>query len=339
MSLCLLKGDEFVKIKKGLVMIGLLVLTVFIFAGCGENIVAEVNGEKITMDELTLQVNELKEMYEQQGMDFSGDNGQTMLDSLQKDILAGMIEKKIMLQEAKNIITLGPEDVQEKLQPLKEQFPTEDNFKSFLEQVKMSEEEVAYILSLQDEVTKDVSPAAEGDVRKYYDDNPDQFSRPEQLEVRHILFFVNDGTKELPTQHTDAEARQMAVDVITQLNQGQDFAGLAKEKSEDTGTKEDGGLYTATKSGTVTEFYTAASALAVGEYTTEPVKTDYGYHVIKLEKVIPAEQQPFEDVKESLAAQLWDQAKQEKFNQFMQEAKEKAVIVNKLDEKQGNQEQ
>ncbi|MDD4334072.1 MAG: peptidylprolyl isomerase [Desulfotomaculaceae bacterium] len=327
------------RFKKHLVMIALLALTVFIFAGCGENVIAEVNGEKITMDELTLQVNELKEMYEKQGMDFSGDNGQSLLESLQKDVLAGLIEKKIMLQEAKNIVTLGPEDVQEKLQPLKEQFPTEDNFKDFLKQVKMNEKEVAYILSLQDEVTKDVPLVAEDDARKYYDDNPDQFSQPEQLEVRHILFFVNDGTKELPTQHTDAEARQMAEDVIAQLNQGQDFAGLAKEKSEDNGTKENGGLYTATKSSTVTEFYTAASALAVGEYTTEPVKTDYGYHVIKLEKVTPVGQQPFAEVNESLTAHLWDQAKQEKFNQFLQEAKEKAVIVNKLDEKQGNQEQ
>jgi peptidyl-prolyl cis-trans isomerase C len=86
-------------------------------------------------------------------------------------------------------------------------------------------------------------------------------------------------------------------------------------------------------------FYTAAAALAVGEYTTEPVKTDYGYHVIKLEKIIPAEQQPFAEVKEVLATHLWDQAKQQKFNQFMKEAMDKAVIVNKLDKNQGNQEQ
>jgi len=337
MCLCLLKGDEFVKLKKCLVMIGLLALTVFIFAGCGENVVAEVNGEKITMKELTMQVNELKEMYEKQGMDFSGDNGADLLDSLQKDVLAGMIEKKIMLQEAKNRIT--PEDVEEKIRLLKEQFPSEDDYKNFLTQVKMDEKEVAHILFLQDEVTKDVAPAAEDEIRKYYDDNPNQFSQPEQLEVRHILFFVDNGTTELPTKHTDAEARQMAEDVIAQLNQGRDFAELAREKSEDTGTKEDGGLYTATKSSTVTEFYTAASALAVGEYTAEPVKTDYGYHIIKLEKVILAQQQPFEEVKEALAARLTDMAKQEKFNEFMQEAKDKAAIVNKLDEKQGNQEQ
>lgn len=192
---------------------------------------------------------------------------------------------------------------------------------------------MAYILFLQDEVTKDVTPVSEEAVRKYYDENQDQFSQPEQLEVRHILFFVDDGTMGLPTQHSDAEAKKMAEDIIALLDEGRDFAELAKEKSEDTGTKAEGGLYTATEAGTVPEFYAAAAALSVGEYTKEPVKTDYGYHVIKLEKVIPAEAESFDSVKNLLAEQLTDQAKQEKFNLYMQEAKDKSVIVNKLEAK------
>lgn len=325
--------------KKYLAVMIVLALAALVFAGCGEDIAATVNGEKITMDELNQQVNELKTMYEQQGLDFNGDNGQALVESLQKDTLESMIETKIMLQEAKKLVNLEPQAIQEKLAPLKGQFPSEDDFKKFLEQVKLSEEEVAYILFLQDEVTKDIAAPTEEDLKKYYDENTGQFSQPEQLEVRHILFFVDDGTKGLPAQHSDEEARQMAADVIASLDEGGDFAGLARERSEDAGTKEDGGLYTATESSTVTEFYKAAAALSEGEYTAEPVKTDYGYHVIKLEKVIPAGQKPFEEVKETLAAQLTDQAKQEKFSQFMQEARDKAVIVNKLDEKQGKEEQ
>lgn len=326
------------KIKKCLIMISLLTLAVFIFAGCGKNIVATVNGEKITRDELTRQVNELKEMYEKQGIDFNGDTGQTLMDSLEKDMLEQMIDTRIMLQEARKLGKLEPQDVQDKVGPLKEQFPSEDDYKKFLSQVNLSEKDVAYILHLQEEITKDVAPPTEDDLRKYYDENKELFSQPEQFEVRHILFFVDDGTKGLPAQHSDAEARQMADDVIAQLNNGGDFAGLAREKSEDTGTKADGGLYTATELGTVTEFYEAAATLSEGQYTREPVKTDYGYHIIKLEKAIPAGQEPFEKVKESLAGKLSDQAKQEKFNQFMQEARDKAVIVNKLEEKQGKQE-
>jgi peptidyl-prolyl cis-trans isomerase C len=322
-----------VKTKKYSVVLGLLALIILIFAGCGENVVATVNGEKITRDELALQVNELKESYEQQGLDFSSDEGKTMLASLEKDTLEQMIETKIMLQEAKKIGKLEAQDVQEKIKPLKEQFPTETEYNTFLSQIKLSEEDVAYILYLQDEVTKDIAPVPEEELRKYYDENQEQFSQPEQLEVRHILFFVDDGTMGLPTQHSDAEAKKMATDIIALLDQGRDFAELAKEKSEDTGTKAEGGLYTASEAGTVPEFYAAAAALSVGEYTKEPVKTDYGYHLIKLEKVIPAEVESFDSVKDLLAEQLTDQAKQEKFNLYMQEAKDKSVIVNKLEAK------
>jgi peptidyl-prolyl cis-trans isomerase C len=333
MCLCLLKGDGFVKIKKGSLIIGLLALVVLIIAGCGENVVATVNGEKITRDQLTLQVNELKSSYEEQGIDFNGDNGQTLINSLEKDTLDQMIDTKIMLQEARKIGKLEPQDIQEKIQPLREQFPAEAEYNTFLSQVKLSEEDVAYVLYLQDEVTKDVAPVSEEELRKYYDENQEQFSQPEQLEVRHILFFVDDGTKGLPTQHTDAEARKMAEDVVALLDEGRDFAELAKEKSEDSGTKAEGGLYTASESGTVPEFYAAASALSVGEYTAEPVKTDYGYHVIKLEKIMPATVEPFDQVKDLLAEELSNTAKQEKFNQYMQEARDKAVIVNKLEAK------
>jgi peptidyl-prolyl cis-trans isomerase C len=243
MCLCLLKGDGFVKIKKGSLIIGLLALVVLIIAGCGENVVATVNGEKITRDQLTLQVNELKSSYEEQGIDFNGDNGQTLINSLEKDTLDQMIDTKIMLQEARKIGKLEPQDIQEKIQPLREQFPAEAEYNTFLSQVKLSEEDVAYVLYLQDEVTKDVAPVSEEELRKYYDENQEQFSQPEQLEVRHILFFVDDGTKGLPTQHTDAEARKMAEDVVALLDEGRDFAELAKEKSEDSGTKAEGGLY------------------------------------------------------------------------------------------------
>lgn len=321
------------KTKKNSLVLGLLALIILIFAGCGENVVATVNGEKITQDQLTLQVNELKSSYEQQGIDFTGDNGQKTLASLEKDTLEQMIETRIMLQEARKIGKLEAPDVQEKIKPLKEQFPSEADYNTFLSQVNLSEEDVAYILYLQDETTKDVAPVSEEAVRKYYDENQEQFSQPEQLKVRHILFFVDDGTMGLPTQHSDAEAKKMADDVIALLDEGRDFAELAKERSEDTGTKAEGGLYTASESGTVPEFYAAAAALSVGEYTKESVKTDYGYHVIKLEEVIPAKAESFDSVKELLTEQLTDQAKQEKFNQYMQEARDKAVIVNKLEAK------
>lgn len=324
------------KRKIKILFLVLAAMAVVIVTGCSAGVVATVNGEKITSGDLSQRVSEAKANYEQQGIDFSGDKGKTFMDSLQKDTLDQMISSKLMLQEAKKLGKLTPEQVQEKIKPLKEQFPSEEEYKKFLSQIKMSEEDAAYILNLQDNVTKEVTPATEADIKKYYEDNKEQFNKPEQLQVRHILFFVNEGDKNYPVKHTDAEAKKMAEDVITQLKQGKDFAELAKEKSEDSGTKDNGGLYTFGKGDAVKEFTDAAYALKAGEYTQTPVKTEYGYHVIKMEKLIPAKVSSFDEVKDKISEQISEQAKQAKFSQFMQDVKAKAEIVNKLAEKEGS---
>lgn len=308
----------------------LALLAVVIVAGCSGNVVATVNGEKITSQELDKQVEELKTNYEKQGMDFSGDEGASLLETLRKGTLQQMINNKLMLQEARKMSTLTAERVQEIIGTFKQEFSSEDEYKSFLDQVKMSEEDIAYILNMQEELAKDLPPVTDDEVKKYYEENKEQMAQPEQLEVRHILFFVDEGDKGYPFKHTDAEAKQMAQDVIDQLKQGKDFSQLASEKSEDSGTKTDGGLYSFSKGQAVPEFEEAAHALKDGEYTQSPVKTDYGYHVIKREKLIPAKTPTFEEVKSEIAQQMNEEAKQTKFSQFMQEAKNNADITNKL---------
>lgn len=321
---------------KGLYL-ALVLLAALILAGCGGGVAATVNGEKITSGELSQRVNEIKAGLEKQGLDFSGEQGKLYLTQLEQDTLDQLINNKLMIQEAKKLGKLTPDQIQEIIKPLKEQFPSGDEYKKFLAEIKLSEEEVAYILNLQDHVTKDLPQVSEEELRKYYDENKELFGQPEQLQVRHILFFVDEGDKNYPVKHTDAEAKKMAEEIIAQLKQGKDFAALAGEKSEDTGTKINGGLYVFSKGEAVQEFSDAAHSLKPGEYTSKPVKTEYGYHVIKLEKVIPAKQEPFEEVKQGLAEQLGEQARQDKFNQFMQEARSNANIVNKIAEKAGSE--
>jgi len=312
-------------------LLALVMLAVVIVAGCSsKNVVATVNGEKITTQELDKRIAEVKTSYEQQGMDFSGDKGASLLDTLRKSTLQQMINNKLMLQEAKKMGNLSTDQVQEIIGTFKQQFSSDEEYQLFLDQVKLSEEEIAYILNMQDQLSKDLPPITDADLRKYYDDNKAQLSKPEQLQVRHILFFVDEGDKGYPVKHTDAEAKQLSQDVIAQLQQGKDFSQLASEKSEDSGTKADGGLYTFSKGESVQEFEDAAFALKDGEYTKTPVKTDYGYHIIKRDKLIPAVVPSFEETKTQLTVQMNDEAKQAKFSQFMTDAKNNAVITNKL---------
>jgi foldase protein PrsA len=90
-------------------------------------------------------------------------------------------------------------------------------------------------------------------------------------------------TPPMTVAHILVEDEAKAKELITELGDGADFATLAKENSTDTNTAEKGGELTFSTGEMVPEFEEAASKLDEGEITTEPVKSEYGYHIIKME--------------------------------------------------------
>lgn len=319
--------------KKSL-LLTLSVLLVFILTACGQaDVVATVNGEKITNTELSQQFEEAKAEIEKQGwIDLNGETGREYLEIIRQQTLENMINNKLLLQEAKKYGKLTKEQIQDKIDSVKAEFPSEEQFKQFLTYNNLSEEDFAYIVNLQEQLSQEVPSVSAEEVRKYYDENPDQFQHQEQMQVRHILFFVDDGTSGAQVRHTDAEARQMAEEVITLLGQGEDFAALAVARSEDSGTGSNGGLYTFSAGQAVQEFEDAAAALAVGDYTRTPVKTQFGYHVIKMEQKIEAGAYTFDEIKNNIEEELNQTAISDKLNKHMQEVKNNAQITNKLAE-------
>jgi foldase protein PrsA len=130
--------------------------------------------------------------------------------------------------------------------------------------------------------------------------------------VDHILIALKDPTDQTGEKvlRTDAEALKRAQEVKAKLDKGGDFAALAKEYSDDPGSKDTGGRYENAKiSGYVAEFKKAAADLPLNKIS-EPVKTAYGYHVMK---VISRKVGTLDDEKESLRVGLADAL----FNDFM----------------------
>jgi peptidyl-prolyl cis-trans isomerase C len=122
-----------------------------------------------------------------------------------------------------------------------------------------------------------------------YDDYIKSVPRGEEIDARHILV------------KTEAEAKQ----VIAQLEHGADFVKLAKEKSIDPAGKDSGGdLGWFTKDQMVPEFADAAFSLKVGQFTKTPVKTRFGWHVIKLVDRRVAPPPSFDDVKRQLVMRI-----------------------------------
>ncbi|RYD06260.1 hypothetical protein N752_05045 [Desulforamulus aquiferis] len=155
----------------------------------------------------------------------------------------------------------------------------------------------------------------EAEINEYYEQHKDMFGTREKLEVKHMLFAVDGSVPDIP-KRTDEEALQAAKLALAEVTQkGRDFAAVAREKSDDLGTRENGGAYTIEKGAGTTDpaFEEAAAALKPGEITREPVKSQYGYHLIKLEDIKPATQRSLDEVKESIASQLESENQQVKF--------------------------
>ena len=143
------------------------------------------------------------------------------------------------------------------------------------------------------QATLTVLPA---DVQRFYNDNLSQYQTPEEIRASHIL--LNTAGKE------EAAVRAQAEDLLKQLEAGADFAMLATEFSEDTGTATNGGdLDYFSRGRMVPEFETAAFALEPGQ-TSDIVQTQYGFHIIKVVDKRPAVTQPFDDVRPQIEDQL-----------------------------------
>jgi parvulin-like peptidyl-prolyl isomerase len=140
----------------------------------------------------------------------------------------------------------------------------------------------------------DAAPT-DADVQKYYDENPKASQLPEEVHVRHILLLTIDPTTKAPLTDDQIKAKKKQIDdILKQARAGADFAALAKQYSEDPGSKDNGGeLPPFAKASDdpnhamVPEFEAAAFALNTNQIS-EVITTQYGYHIILLLDKTPA---------------------------------------------------
>jgi peptidyl-prolyl cis-trans isomerase D len=140
----------------------------------------------------------------------------------------------------------------------------------------------------------------EARVRAAYQQHPDRYHLPERVHARHILFKL---AKDAPPEQVEATQKK-AEAARTRLASGADFAALAHELSDDPGSKDKGGdLGFFTRGQMVPPFDQAAFSLEPGK-VSEPVRTDFGFHLLRVEERRPAEDRSYEQVREELAREL-----------------------------------
>jgi parvulin-like peptidyl-prolyl isomerase len=253
--------------------------------------------------------------YEAQGQTFPA-AGTPEYETIKTQAIDFLIQRAELEFEAEALgITVTEEEVQAELIGLKEQFFQGDQQK-YLEEIEkqgLTEENVLVDLRAQlisraifDEVTKGET-VSDADVQAYYDANAAQYTTPESREVAHIL----------------VEEKAKAEEIYQQLQDGADFAELAKKFSTDPGSKDSGGKLTDTRGQFVPEFEEVAFTIDTGEIAP-PVKSQFGWHVITaLEDTVPEAVQTLDEVKDTISEQLLTESRNTVMTNWLAEVKSK----------------
>ncbi|MGB9840808.1 foldase protein PrsA [Thermovenabulum sp.] len=289
-------------LKKAAIILIIATLIIGLIAGCSEKkseAVAKVNGEAISKDEL----------YD------------LMVKTIGEEALDYLISQKIIdLEAKKQNITVTEEDINKELEKIYEAYGGETAFKQNLAMGGYSFEEYKKNLAMSIKTKKLIAPRiniTEEEMKSYFNEHKDEFAQKEQVRARHIL--VDD--------------EKLANEISAKLKNGQDFAELAKQYSKDTATKENGGdLGFFSRGDMVKEFEDVAFSLKVGEISS-PVKTQYGYHIIKVEEKKEAQEASFDKSKEKIRDILFNQKFQQEYDPWMQELYKQYNVENLLNKK------
>src|SRR6185436_4678048 len=157
-------------------------------------------------------------------------------------------------------------------------------------------------------------------------ENPARFEQPEMVRASHILLGTKDPSTggELTDAQKDAKHKRME-DLLKQARAGEDFAKLARENTEDPGSKELGGEYTFPRGKMVPEFEAAAFSLKTNQ-VSDIVTTQFGYHIIKLSEKLPAKKVELAKVSQDIKDYLKGQAVQKQLPAYMEKAKKEANL-------------
>jgi len=163
---------------------------------------------------------------------------------------------------------------------------------------------------LQKEIESRIKPPTEAEIEAYYKSHADEFRQAKQVHARHILVKDKATADKL-------EAR---------LKKGEDFAVLAKENSTCPSAAQGGDLGFFTHDRMVKEFADVAFKMKPGEISA-PVKTKFGYHIIKVDEVKEASAKPFDQVKAAIQNKLMQEKKGQVFKEYVDSIKKKRKFI------------
>ncbi len=286
------------KVSKVL-LIGLIAVSAIGFTGCTQTqkeVVAKVNDVEITKDELYNQL--------------VAQNGEAALNAL--------IAEKIMVAEVEaKEITVTDEEIQENINEMTDYYGGEEEMNNALTQYNLTLDDMKENITTNLQLQKVLEPYVEitdEEIQEYFTTNKEYLDQAEEVKASHIL----------------VETKETADEVKEKLNGGADFADLAKEYSTDTSNSQSGGsLGYFGKGQMVAEFDEKAFSMKVDEIS-DPIQTQFGYHIIKVEDHKEAKEATLDEVKEDIRKSIFQDKMGDAYNTWFTEMLEQYEITNNL---------
>ncbi len=252
-------------------------------------------------------------------------------DSLQQEVVARVGERAITLGEFNRMVPRDPKNPGAQLHPVQKKQLLEQLVQRllFVEGAKAmglaDKPDVA--ARIQEAITNvlvaeyvrlqvlEQAKVKDAEVLAYWRDHPEDYKAPLQVRARHILVAVPAGDS------GDADARKRADEILARIRAGESFAELATQLSDDIATKAKGGGLGFFGEGTMArEFEKLAFALKPGE-VGGPVRTEFGYHLIRVEERRESYRYSYENVKGPLRERLLKQKQKERVSALTEELK------------------
>jgi len=322
-----------VKMKK------LFLLFVFFLFLCGmfssseavvDRVVAVVNQEMITLSEVEKLVNPFQEQIVAEDRLEKRER----IQALCRQVLEKLIEEKLIDQEVKKSgIKIPSKEIEATLEEVKRRnAATQEELEKALaadgltlETYKKQIEKVLQRKKLINWSVKFETKVGEKELRVFYQKNLYRYRPNESYRPGQILFVVPKGA----TPEEVREIRKKCQTVLEKIKGGGDFGEMALLYSEDASNKNRGDLGYFKRGELVPAFEREALSLKVGE-VSGIVRTDFGFHIIKLLDRKGVEPLPYEEVKEKVWADYYDSEMEKAFRQYLSTLKEKSVIEIKL---------
>ena len=292
-----------------------------------EEVVAQGKGVKVTRSELDDELVNLKAA--------AAANNQTISAPQMKMFEAQVLERLIGRQLLNERATAedkatGAANSAKAMESIVKKAGGDEGLNRQLQIVGMSRDQLKMKLNLESvaeavlnrEIKFEVS---DDDAKKFYDENPSQFERPETVRAAHVLISTHEKDGAEMSDSKKKVQLKLAEDLLKRARAGEDFGKLAADYSDDPGSKDRGGEYTFPRGQMMPAFEVAAFALETNK-VSDVVTTQYGYHVIKTLEKIPAKKLELTEVGADLKAALKRQGMAKQIPAYMEGIKKAAGV-------------